>query len=97
MSEAETCATSSNPRPVYWDLVEKGIARLLLQKDLPPALLTPETVFVSLKLDSLDVAEMLVDFELSLEIEIGAEDMAGVTKLSDLAGLIQRLDTSANV
>ena len=97
MPEKHVAGARPDPQRLYWDIVRAGVSRILQQKDKPfDQVLAPDTALLALNLDSLDLAELLIEFELSLAVEIGMPDMQGVTTLGDLVRLIQRLHAPAD-
>ena len=54
-------------------MYEKLVSYAVKQLDLNPDDITPESTFESLGIDSLDVVEMIMDFESELGVELEME------------------------
>lgn len=55
-------------------MFEKVVSYMAKQLEIPAEDITAETTFDSLGIDSLDMVEMLMDFEDSLGVELAPED-----------------------
>lgn len=69
-------------------MYEKLVSYAVKQLDLNPDDITPESTFESLGIDSLDVVEMIMDFESELGIELDMEDQK-ITNFQELADFVQ--------
>ena len=56
--------------------------------DLNPDDITPESTFESLGIDSLDIVEMIMDFESELGVELEMEDQK-ITTFQELADFVE--------
>lgn len=68
-------------------MLEKLIAYLSKELDVPPEDLNRDTSFESLHLDSLDTVEMLMDLESELGVDLELEEK--VATLGELADFIE--------
>lgn len=72
-------------------MLEKIIAYLSRELDIPAESIDRDTTFESLQLDSLDTVEMIMDLEEDLGVELELEDR--VSTVGELADYIeQKLD-----
>ena len=69
-------------------MYEKLVSYAVKQLDLNPDDITPESTFESLGIDSLDVVEMIMDFESELGVELEMEDQK-ITNFQELADFVQ--------
>ncbi len=70
-------------------MLEKIIAYLAEQVDLDADTLSADTTFESLDLDSLDLVEMLVEFESETGVELPEDETKQLETIGDLAALIE--------
>ena len=68
-------------------MYEKLVSYAVKQLDLTADDITPESTFESLGIDSLDIAEMVMDLENELGIELEMEDQS-ITTFGELAAFI---------
>lgn len=73
-----------------FDLLAERLAERL---DCPVSDITPDTTFESLGLDSLDLADILIELESGLKMEIEADRK--IATLQDLVDLIQSIQSRA--
>lgn len=66
---------------------EKVAALVAERKDLDPATITPESDLVSLGLDSLDVAELVMELEDTFDVSIDLDE--SVKTVNDLLNRIE--------
>ncbi|MDO5565291.1 MAG: phosphopantetheine-binding protein [Planctomycetia bacterium] len=71
-----------------YDLLAERLADRL---DCPVSDITPETTFESLGLDSLDLADVLIELESGLKMEIEADRK--IATLQDLVDLIESIQS----
>ncbi len=69
-------------------MYEKLVSYAAKQLDLNPDDITPESTFESLGIDSLDIVEMIMDFESELGIELEMEDQK-ITNFKELADFVE--------
>lgn len=69
-------------------MYEKLVSYAVKQLDLNPDDITPESTFESLGIDSLDVVEMIMDFESELGVELDMEDQK-ISNFQELADFVQ--------
>lgn len=69
-------------------MYEKLVSYAVKQLDLNPDDITPESTFESLGIDSLDVVEMIMDFESELGVELEMEDQK-ISNFQELADFVQ--------
>lgn len=75
------------------NIFEMIAERLAERVGCPVTDITPETTFASLGLDSLDLAELLIELENRLEIEI--ETDRKIDTLKDLVAMVESIQASA--
>ena len=68
-------------------MLEKIVAYLSRELDIPAESIDRDTTFESLQLDSLDTVEMVMDLEQELGVELELEDR--VTTVGELADFIE--------
>ena len=68
-------------------MYEKLVSYAVAQLDLNPDDITPDSTFESLGVDSLDVVEMIMDFESELGVELEMEDQQ-ISTFGELAAFI---------
>ena len=68
-------------------MYEKLVAYASRQLDINADDITPDTTFASLGIDSLDIAEMIMDLEAELGVELEMEDQK-ITTFQELADFI---------
>lgn len=67
-----------------------SIQTILNEKlDIDPAEVTKESTFDSLKVDSLDMVELIVELEDTLDVEFGSPE--GLTTIGDLVTYVETL------
>ncbi len=71
-----------------YDLLAERVAERL---DCPVSNITPNTTFESLGLDSLDLADVLIELESGLKMEIEADRK--IATLQDLVNLIESIQS----
>lgn len=71
-----------------YDLLAERLAERL---DCPVSNITPDTTFESLGLDSLDLADVLIELESGLKMEIEADRK--IATLQDLVDLIESIQS----
>ena len=69
-------------------MYEKLVSYAVKQLDLNPDDITPDSTFESLGVDSLDVVEMIMDFESELGVELEMEDQK-ITTFKELADFVE--------
>ncbi len=69
-------------------MYEKLVSYAAKQLDLNPDDITPDSTFESLGIDSLDIVEMIMDFESELGIELEMEDQK-ITNFKELADFVE--------
>ena len=69
-------------------MYEKLVSYAAKQLDLNPDDITPESTFESLGIDSLDIVEMIMDFESELGVELEMEDQK-ITTFQELADFVE--------
>ena len=69
-------------------MYEKLVSYAAKQLDLNPDDITPESTFESLGIDSLDIVEMIMDFESELGVELEMEDQK-ITNFKELADFVE--------
>ena len=69
-------------------MYEKLVSYAVKQLDLTADDITPESTFESLGIDSLDIAEMIMDLETELGVELEIEDQKSAT-FQELADFIE--------
>ena len=69
-------------------MYEKLVSYAVTQLDLNPDDITPDSTFESLGVDSLDVVEMIMDFESELGVELEMEDQK-ITTFKELADFVE--------
>ena len=69
-------------------MYNKLVSYAAKQLDLNPDDITPESTFESLGIDSLDIVEMIMDFEAELGIELEMEDQK-ITNFKELADFVE--------
>ncbi len=68
------------------DVFEKIVDSIADSKGIDAASITPESAFKDLKVDSLDIAEMVMTLEDELDVTIELEE--GIATVQDLVDLI---------
>jgi acyl carrier protein len=68
-------------------MYDKLVSYAAKHLDLNPDDITPESTFESLGIDSLDIVEMIMDFESELGVELEMEDQK-ITTFQELADFI---------
>lgn len=71
------------------EVFQKIVDTIVDAKGVDPASITPESSFKDLNVDSLDIAEMVMNLEDDLGITIELEE--GVATVQDLVNLIERI------
>ena len=69
-------------------MYEKLVSFAAKQLELDASEITPDSTFVSLGIDSLDIVEMIMDLENELGIELDMEDQK-ITNFQELADFIE--------
>ena len=69
-------------------MYEKLVSYAVKQLDLNPDDITPDSTFESLGVDSLDVVEMIMDFESELGVELEMDDQK-ITTFKELADFVE--------
>ena len=69
-------------------MYEKLVSYAAKQLDLNPDDITPNSTFESLGIDSLDIVEMIMDFESELGVELEMEDQK-ISNFQELADFVQ--------
>ena len=69
-------------------MYEKLVSYAAKHLDLNPDDITPESTFESLGIDSLDIVEMIMDFESELGVELEMEDQK-ITTFQELADFVE--------
>lgn len=69
-------------------MYEKLVSYAAKQLDLNPDDITPSSTFESLGIDSLDIVEMIMDFESELGVELDMEDQK-ITTFQELADFVE--------
>lgn len=69
-------------------MYEKLVNYLVNEKDVDPAVITPDATFEDLGLDSLDVVEMAVELEEELGVELEVEDQ-NITTFGEFVALAE--------
>lgn len=69
-------------------MYEKIVAYASRQLELDPSMITRDTNFETLGIDSLDIVEMITDLESELGVELDFEDMK-IATFGDLADYIE--------
>ena len=69
-------------------MYEKLVSYATKHLDLNPDDITPESTFESLGIDSLDIVEMIMDFESELGVELEMEDQK-ITTFQELADFVE--------
>ena len=69
-------------------MYEKLVSYAAKQLDLNPDDITPGSTFESLGIDSLDIVEMIMDFESELGVELEMEDQK-ITTFQELADFVE--------
>ncbi len=69
-------------------MYEKLVSYAAKQLDLNPDDITPSSTFESLGIDSLDIVEMIMDFETELGVELEMEDQK-ITTFQELADFVE--------
>ena len=69
-------------------MYEKLVSYAAKQLDLNPDDITPNSTFESLGIDSLDIVEMIMDFESELGVELEMEDQK-ITNFQELADFVE--------
>ena len=69
-------------------MYEKLVSYAAKHLDLNPDDITPESTFESLGIDSLDIVEMIMDFESELGVELDMEDQK-ITTFQELADFVE--------
>ena len=69
-------------------MYEKLVSYAAKQLDLNPDDITPNSTFESLGIDSLDIVEMIMDFESELGVELEMEDQK-ITTFQELADFVE--------
>ena len=68
-------------------MYEKLVSYAAKQLELDASEITPDSTFVSLGIDSLDIVEMIMDLETELGVELEMEDQ-NITTFGELAAFI---------
>ena len=68
-------------------MLERIVAYLSRELDIPAETIDRDTTFESLQLDSLDTVEMVMDLEEDLGVDLELED--GITTVGDLVDYIE--------
>ena len=69
-------------------MYEKLVSYAAKQLELDAAEITPDSTFVSLGIDSLDIVEMIMDLETELGVELEMEDRQ-IATFGELAAFIE--------
>ena len=69
-------------------MYEKLVSYAAKHLDLSPDDITPESTFESLGIDSLDIVEMIMDFESELGVELEMEDQK-ISNFKELADFVE--------
>ena len=69
-------------------MYEKLVSYAAKQLELDAAEITPDSTFVSLGIDSLDIVEMIMDLETELGVELEMEDQQ-IASFGELAAFIE--------
>ena len=69
-------------------MYNKLVSYAAKQLDLNPDDITPDSTFESLGIDSLDIVEMIMDFESELGVELEMEDQK-ITTFQELADFVE--------
>ena len=69
-------------------MYEKLVSYAVKQLELTPEVITPESTFESLGIDSLDIVEMIMDLESDLGVELEIEDQK-IATFQELADFIE--------
>ena len=69
-------------------MYDKLVSYAVAQLDLNPDDITPDSTFESLGVDSLDVVEMIMDFESELGVELEMEDQK-ISTFKELADFVE--------
>ena len=69
-------------------VMEKLVTLLEEHMDVDPAIVTPDTTFESLGIDSLDTVEMIMDLEEELGIELELDQK--IATVGELAAFIEK-------
>ena len=69
-------------------MYEKLVSYAAQQLELDASEITPDSTFVSLGIDSLDIVEMIMDFESELGVELEMEDQK-ITTFQELADFVE--------
>lgn len=69
-------------------MYEKLVNLIVKQLDLDPELITPDSTFVSLGIDSLDLVETVMTLESELGIELDTEDHK-IETMQDLVDFVE--------
>ena len=69
-------------------MYEKLVNHAAKQLELDASEITPDSTFVSLGIDSLDIVEMIMDLESELGVELEMEDQK-ITTFGELAQFIE--------
>ena len=69
-------------------MYEKLVSYAAKQLELDAAEITPDSTFVSLGIDSLDIVEMIMDLETELGVELEMEDQQ-IATFGELAAFIE--------
>lgn len=69
-------------------MYEKLVAFAVKQLELDASEITPDSTFVSLGIDSLDIVEMIMDLEGELGVELEMEDQQ-INTFGELAAFIE--------
>ena len=70
-------------------MYDKLVSYAAKQLDLDPSEITPDSTFESLGIDSLDIVEMIMDFESELGVELEMEDQQ-ITTFGELAAFVEK-------
>ena len=69
-------------------MYDKLVSYAAKHLDLNPDDITPESTFESLGIDSLDIVEMIMDFESELGVELEMEDQK-ISNFKELADFVE--------
>ena len=69
-------------------MYEKLVSYAAKHLDLNPDDITPDSTFESLGIDSLDIVEMIMDFESELGVELEMEDQK-ISNFKELADFVE--------
>ena len=69
-------------------MYEKLVSYAAKHLELNPEDITPDSTFESLGIDSLDIVEMIMDFESELGVELEMEDQK-ITTFQELADFVE--------